>query len=155
MTTAARKPFTGYHMTAILVVFFGVVIAVNLVMARAAIGSFGGTVVENSYVASQQYNQWLDAADQQAKLGWSTEVVRQQGGRVAVKVNESGRAGSGFAVTAVAQHPLGRAPQQRLEFNPNGEGTWVSIKPLPPGRWTLHLGLRKGEHAFKQVIDLP
>jgi nitrogen fixation protein FixH len=43
-----------------MVAFFGVVIAVNLTMARLAIGSFGGVVVENSYVASQKFNGWLD-----------------------------------------------------------------------------------------------
>jgi nitrogen fixation protein FixH len=41
-------PFTGRHMTAILVGFFGVVIAVNLLMARFATSTFGGIVVENT-----------------------------------------------------------------------------------------------------------
>ena len=53
------RPFTGYHMTAILVAFFGVVIVVNFVMARYAVATFGGTVVDNSYVASQEFNGWL------------------------------------------------------------------------------------------------
>ena len=48
------RKFTGWHMTAILVGFFAIVISVNLFMARAAIGSFGGVVVDNSYVASQR-----------------------------------------------------------------------------------------------------
>ena len=36
------RKFTGWHMSAILVGFFAIVISVNLFMARAAIGSFGG-----------------------------------------------------------------------------------------------------------------
>ena len=52
------KPFTGWHMTAILVGFFSTVIAVNVYMAHAAISTFGGTVVDNSYVASQEFNGW-------------------------------------------------------------------------------------------------
>jgi nitrogen fixation protein FixH len=43
-------------MAMILVAFFAVVIAVNLLMARLAISTFGGVVVENSYVASQHFN---------------------------------------------------------------------------------------------------
>ena len=43
----ARR-FTGWHMTTILVAFFAVVITVNIVMARFALSTFGGTVVENS-----------------------------------------------------------------------------------------------------------
>ena len=57
----ARR-FTGWHMTTILVAFFAVVITVNIVMARFALSTFGGTVVENSYVASQHYNEWLARA---------------------------------------------------------------------------------------------
>jgi len=51
--------FTGWHMTFILVSFFAVVIAVNLTMAHFASSTFGGLVVENSYVASQKYDGWL------------------------------------------------------------------------------------------------
>ena len=40
--------FTGYHMLAIMVAFFGVVIAVNLTMATFASRSWTGLVVENS-----------------------------------------------------------------------------------------------------------
>ena len=63
--TDRRKPgaFTGRHMTAILVAFFAVVIAVNFTMARFAMSTFGGKVVENSYVASQHYNVWLARAE--------------------------------------------------------------------------------------------
>ncbi|MGE0776676.1 MAG: FixH family protein, partial [Sphingomonadaceae bacterium] len=53
------RSFTGRHMAIILIAFFGVVIAVNFYMARMAIGTFGGTVVDNSYVASQRFNGWL------------------------------------------------------------------------------------------------
>jgi len=42
------KPFTGRHMLAVLVGFFGVVIAVNFIMASYATSTFGGVVVENS-----------------------------------------------------------------------------------------------------------
>ena len=66
--------FTGWHMTAIFVAFFGIVMAVNFYMARMAVGTFGGTVVDNSYVASQEYNSWLGAAARQDKLGWNVKV---------------------------------------------------------------------------------
>lgn len=155
MTSRAKRPFTGYHMTAILIGFFGVVIAVNVLMARLAIGSFGGTVVENSYVASQHYNQWLAAAERQEQLGWTATVERLARGNVAVAVRERGAAGEGFSVTAVARHPLGRAPERKLRFEPRGDGSWISLDPLPRGRWTLHLELAKHGDTFKQVIDLP
>ena len=53
---------TGRHVAAIFVAFFAVVIAVNVLMASYAVGGFGGTVVDNSYVASQRFNGWLAQA---------------------------------------------------------------------------------------------
>ena len=47
------KKFTGKHMATILVLGFGVVVAVNFTMASLATNGFSGVVVENSYVASQ------------------------------------------------------------------------------------------------------
>ena len=58
----ARKPFGGRQMAAIFVTGFGIVIAVNVAMASLAVESFHGTVVDNSYVASQSYNGWLGKA---------------------------------------------------------------------------------------------
>ena len=52
-------PFTGRHMLAVVFAFFAAIIAVNLVMAFLATGTFPGLVVKNSYVASQGYNQRL------------------------------------------------------------------------------------------------
>ena len=63
------RKFTGWHMTGILVAFFGVVVSVNVFMAQAAISTFDGTVVDNSYVASQKFNGWLDKAEAQKALG--------------------------------------------------------------------------------------
>ena len=45
-----KGEFTGRHMAAILVTGFGVVIAVNVLMASLAVGTFGGVVVDNQYV---------------------------------------------------------------------------------------------------------
>jgi nitrogen fixation protein FixH len=56
-------------MAAIMVAFFAVVIAVNVYMARLASSTFTGVVVENSYVASQHFNRWLDEARAEERLG--------------------------------------------------------------------------------------
>ena len=50
------REFTGRHMLVIMVAFFSVIIAVNLTMAFFARSSWTGAVVENTYVASQQFN---------------------------------------------------------------------------------------------------
>lgn len=135
---ATARPFTGRHMTAILVAFFGVVIAVNVTMARLASGTFGGTVVENSYVASQKFNGWLADARRQDQLGWATPLALDAGRRVTVGVP-----GAGFAVTGTAHHPLGRAPDIALRFVTEN-GRLVATTALPAGRWQVRLQIRRG-----------
>ncbi|NJR13875.1 MAG: hypothetical protein HC779_06455, partial [Phyllobacteriaceae bacterium] len=83
---SAETAFTlnGYHMLAIFVAFFGVIVAVNLTMARFAVTHWTGLVVKNSYVASQNYNGWLRQAAASKALGWQAVPHRRDDGRVVV-----------------------------------------------------------------------
>lgn len=80
--TATPKPsfvFTGKHMAAIMLTFFGIIIAVNFGMAYMASHSWTGLVVKNSYVASQKFNTELDAANSQKQAGWNSKISYQSG----------------------------------------------------------------------------
>ncbi|NJM49713.1 MAG: FixH family protein [Sphingomonadales bacterium] len=154
MTVKANKPFTGYHMAAILIGFFGIVISVNIYMAKVAIGTFGGTVVDNSYVASQQYNGWLAESDRQAKLGWKVEATRLVDGKVRLVISAQGNNSTGFMASATAQHPLGRAPQRTLRFTDQGNGIQVSSEPLPSGRWLLYIQVNRAGAHYRAVADI-
>jgi nitrogen fixation protein FixH len=142
------RGFTGWHMTAILLAFFGVIVAVNFTMATFAVRTFGGVVVENSYVASQEYNGWLRAARAQAKLGWKAKVALDPARRVTVEVTVPGAVVTGFA-----EHPLGREADVPLKFT--GVESFRSEKPLPEGRWTVHLLVRRGAEQARLVETLP
>jgi nitrogen fixation protein FixH len=129
--------FTGWHMTAILVTFFGVVVVVNMIMARAAISTFGGTVVDNSYVASQHYNDWLAAARQQSQQHWRADATIDGGRHVVVTLSRGDA--SLLNAAGAAHHPLGREPDIALTFQPIGPGQLRSVQTLPAGRWQLRL----------------
>lgn len=73
------REFTGRHMLAIILAFFGVIIAVNLTMATLASTSWTGLVVENTYVASQQFNKKADEGRAQAALGWTGKLTIASG----------------------------------------------------------------------------
>jgi nitrogen fixation protein FixH len=146
-----NKTFTGRHMAMILVAGFGVVIAVNLLMARLAVSTFGGVVVENSYVASQEFNTWLKAADQSRALGWEPRVMRRGDGRIEVDFKAGA---SPLALEAIARHPLGRLPDTDLEFAAAGPGRFVSATPLPAGRWTLRMAGTAGEKTWRGEVPL-
>jgi len=129
------RRFTGWHMAAIMVAFFGVVIGVNVVMAASAIRTFGGVVVENSYVASQKFDDWLDAARAQRVLGWRADASVGSDGRVVVKLV----APAGAVVRARIIHPLGLQPGHTVVLRPLDKGRYVSDAAIPAGRWLLRI----------------
>lgn len=145
-------PFTGRHIAAILVAFFAVVITVNLVMARDAISTFGGVVVENSYVASQEYNTWLDEAAKEKALGWKAEAKRDPDGRVAITL--VGAPTAGVTVQGDAWHPLGRLPDRTLHFQRQADGSYLSDAALPAGRWRLRIMANTGKQRWRTEQEL-
>jgi len=151
MSAAANpRPFTGRKMAAILVGGFGVVIGVNLLMAWQASSTFGGVVVENSYVASQHFNRWLDQAQKAKALGWTVQATRGADGRVALATTG---VPAGAAVTGLARHPLGRRQAVPLTFT-GQDGVLASREALPAGRWTLRLTIAAQGQTWKQELDL-
>lgn len=151
LATETTGQLTGRKMTAIFVVFFGIVMAVNFTMAHFASSTFGGVVVENSYVASQHYNRWLDEAAAQKKLGWSATLSRLPDNRVAVRF---AGAPVGLTVSAVARHPLGHAPDQALDFARAADGAYVSSKAVAPGRWIVRLAAEAGAAQWREEQEL-
>ncbi|OYX37989.1 MULTISPECIES: FixH family protein [unclassified Sphingomonas] len=135
------RPFTGWHMLAIMVAFFGVIIAVNFTMARFAVGTFGGVVVDNSYVASQRFNGWLAEARAQDKLGWRVVPGIDATGRLQIAATDAQGALIGGQMTVTARHPLGRLPDQTIAMHATSTGFAADV-PLPSGRWQLRIVLR-------------
>jgi len=142
------RPFTGRHMTVILIAFFGIVVAVNFTMARLAIGTFGGTVVDNSYVASQKFNGWLKDAEAQKALGWTAIVSLDADRHVLIDVSAQ-RPGATAAV--IARHPLGRTPDIALDFVAITPGRLRATRTLPEGRWLLHAVVNRDGQTFRTM----
>ena len=152
--TRNPKKFTGWHMTAILVAFFAVVMAVNFTMARFAMSTFGGKVVENSYVASQHYNEWLKRADAQDRLGWDKSVTFDPDRHVLLTIRKDGRLLDGVQASATINHPVGRTAPAALHFEPAAGGVLRSVEPLVLGRWGVDLILRHGADEARYREDL-
>lgn len=152
MKAFTTGPFTGRHFSVIIVAFFAVVVGVNLFMARAATSTFGGVVVENSYVASQQFNTWLDEAAKEKALGWTAKPSRRKDDRIAVTL--TGAPLSGLDMSATARHPLGRQRDQRLTFQRQADGSFISRDPLPAGRWRLRIEVAAGHTHWRTEQDV-
>ena len=148
------RRFTGKHMTAIVVAFFGTIIAVNATMAVFATRTFGGKVVENSYVASQRFNGWLEAARAQERLGWTSAAALDETRHVVVRLDSGEAPLADAMVTAVARHPLGRQAEVPLRFAADGQGAYRSDRALPAGRWQVHFHFARGGDQARVIETL-
>lgn len=147
-------PLTGRRVLAIFVAGFGIVFAVNITMAVLATRTFPGMVVENSYVASQNFNEGLEAGRVQKARGW--QVTPQLQGR-ALRVTArkaDGAAISGAQVQALLTHPLGHVPPARLKLLPGPGGSYAAT--LPPGLWDMELTVERGHdrHWLQERIKV-
>ncbi len=149
------KKFTGYHATMIIVAFFTVVVGVNMVMARFALSTFGGTVVDNSYVASQKYNKWLEQARDQQANGWNVSPVVRFGNKARLSITGTNRTGSqGATVVALAEHPVGRAEPFEISFVEDRPGEYLSTQIVPAGRWKLKLLISRADKTMRVLQDI-
>lgn len=146
--------FTGWHMLAIMIGFFGVVIGVNAVMATDAIRTFGGLVVENSYVATSHYNRWLAEGRQQEREGWQATPAVDGTGAISLRLSRAGQSIDGAAVSIVANHPVGLVAQRSLRLRAVGGGVYRSDDRLPHGRWLVRIEVSAGAQraAFDDEI---
>ncbi|QDL92698.1 FixH family protein [Paroceanicella profunda] len=140
------RPLTGRMVLAIFVTGFGIIIAVNVTMAMLATGTFPGLVVENSYVASQEFDR--NRAEQEA-LGWSVSLAHDAGGVVARITDAAGVPVHGLALTAHAARPSTDQGAQELEFIDEG-AAYRARFDLPPGLWRVNLHLRGAAGATWQ-----
>ncbi len=142
------KRFTGWHMLATMIGFFGVVIAVNVVMASDAIRTFGGLVVENSYVATTHYNQWLAEGRAQEREGWKAVPTADAAGVVSLRLSRAGTAIDGAAVDLIANHPVGLVASRTIALQSLGNGRYRAEGRLPKGRWLVRIEVRAdGQNA--------
>ena len=131
--------FTGKHMLAILLSFFGVVIAVNFTMAYFAVSSWTGLVVENGYVASQEFNEKAAEARAWAATGIKTELQASADGiRYTVTHPKTGPV-AGEKVVAVFRHPVGDKHDFTVTLTPEGRGLFVTDHPVNAGQWIVDL----------------
>lgn len=152
---SARGKINGYHATWMFVAFFGVIFAVNMMMARFAVSSFGGTVVDNSYVASQNYNKWLDEGRKQASHGWSFSKASRSGDKVVFSAMGGDRSAlETMNLSAEVSHPVGRTETFGLTFSEVAPGQYSSNEAVPAGRWKLKVRATRNGQAFNFLDEI-
>ena len=120
------RTFTGWHMAAITISFFAVVIAVNLTLAVFASTSWTGLVVANSYVASQSFNRDAEIARQQQALGWQMDLTVNRNLTKIVILDRDNLPMTGLNLRAVLQRPTDEAGDQVLKLQEARAGIYMA-----------------------------
>ena len=134
-TENGRGRLTGRKVLAIAVSAFGLIIAVNLIMAYFAVNTFSGLVVRNSYIASQGFDETRDA---QEALGWTVDLNHDgEALRIAITGTD------GIAVRPDRlEVTVGRPTTQRDDMVVDIQSTasgYAGLAQLSPGNWRVEI----------------
>jgi nitrogen fixation protein FixH len=135
MAAAIGKPLTGRKVALIFVGAFATIIGANLALVYAAVGSFPGLEVRNTYVASQSFD--ADRAAQDA-LGW-TATTGYDG--AAVTVTMTGPDGQPAAIAEMTA-TIGRATTAAADMNlpfTQAASPYSAPALLAPGKWEVRI----------------
>ena len=139
--------FTGWHMTMIMVAFFGVVVAVNMTLAVLANSSWTGLVVENSYVESQKFNTYLAATRAQDELGWHSALSVERGTVIWRLTDGSGAAVNAARATASFFRPVDEVDDFSVTLTRQSDGSYAAPASPAGGRWIVTLSADAGLDA--------
>jgi nitrogen fixation protein FixH len=152
---ASPKPLTGGKVLFMLLAFFGVVVAVNVMMARLAIQTLPGTEVDSAYGASLAYENEIVAAHDQNARNWKVDAHIQRGPDGGALLEVEVRDNSGLAMTGLNfqgrfERPADRRADQAVALAEVGSGIYRgSARLIGPGQWDLVLeGDAAGQRMF-------
>lgn len=147
--------FTGRHMLLIMLAFFGTIISVNVTMAYFARASWTGLVVENAYVASQEFNAKMAETRAQEALGWTGNLIVSDG-RVRYSLIDAG--GNAVRLTAVGvtfMHPVDDREDEHIELVRGGDGTFEAPHTFPDGVWLVEIAADAGlEKPYRETLRI-
>lgn len=129
------REFTGRHMWFAVGVFFGVIIAVNVGMAIVASTSWTGLVVQNSYVASQEFEEKRIAHEAQQAAGWGASFAYVQGLASLTVVDGAGDPVDLGTVTLKVNRPVGGHDDQAVTLERTASGGYEAVLELGTGVW--------------------
>jgi nitrogen fixation protein FixH len=154
--SVSEKPLTGRKVLVILVAFFGVVISVNVIMMRLAIGTLPGTDVDSAYTASLGYEKEIAAAHDQNARNWRVDAHIQRGtdGGATVQVeahDNGGRPMTGLKFQGRLERPTDKRADLPVDLAEVGIGVYRgSAAQVAPGQWDLVLeGDAAGQRMFQ------
>jgi nitrogen fixation protein FixH len=149
------KEVTGRIVLVWLVAFFAIVAAVNVVMIRAAVSTFGGLETESSYQAGLAFAREAADARAQDALRWRIDArlstVRDGAASIVVDARDAeGRPLRGLAAAARLVHPEEQRDDHAVSLRETEPGVFRGTAAAAAGQWDLVLELaRDGARVFR------
>jgi nitrogen fixation protein FixH len=147
------RTFTGWHMAAITISFFAVIIAVNLTLAFFASSSWTGLVVANSYVASQSFNRDAEIARQQQALGWQMKLIVDRSLAKIVILDRDNLPMTDLNIRAVLQRPTDEAGDQVIELREAGAGIYLAGATIGSGVWVADITAENSDNDLVRFVQ--
>jgi nitrogen fixation protein FixH len=132
-----KGEFTGKHMLLLAVGFFGIIISVNVLMAVVSSTSWTGLVVDNSYIASQEFEEKRIAHEAQLAAGWQSSFSYEAGAARLSVVDGEGVAVDLGPVKVLINRPVGGHDDQKMVLERRPEGDYVAAVELGEGVWDV------------------
>jgi nitrogen fixation protein FixH len=129
----SARPVTGRTVLGVALGAFGVILGVNALLAWFAVSTFSGLVVDNSYVASQDFDARRRA---QEALGWTLAVAHEDGVLDLALTGPDGAPVRPDRLDVVVGRPATARDDRALALAPTPRG-YVAAAPLGPGAWTV------------------
>jgi len=141
--TAAKGVLTGRKVLAIVLTFFGIIIAVNATMTVLAVETLSGTEVPSAYNASLAYQNEIAAAQRQDDRHWqvSAAAKRDAAGNVSVNIvarDAQGAPLKGLQMDVSLQRPVDKRFDRDAALVEQAPGTYaVRLTDIAAGQWDL------------------
>ena len=143
-TLSAERRFqlTGWHVLAIIVGFFAVVIAVDVSFAVSAYRTFPGEVSATPYEDGVAYNHQLAQLRAQGRLGWAPVATVAADGAVRVEVRDrAGQPVRGLRLTGRMERPATESGRIVPTFREAEPGVYLAHPGRLMGAWDVSLVL--------------
>ncbi len=148
---APTQGFTikGWHVLVGMVLFFGLIIAVDSLFITLAYRTFSGEAAKNPYEAGLLYNRTLAQRQQEAALGWSATIAEGAGDTVRVRVaDRAGKPIEGLTVNGALERPATNRGSRTVRFAAIEPGVYQANAAPLDGAWDLHVTIRSADGAL-------
>ncbi|MBB5576555.1 MULTISPECIES: FixH family protein [Rhizobium] len=137
--------FTGRHMLLTTVAFFGVIITVNVTMAWLASSTWSGLVVNDTYLASQEFNKNAAAMKAMTASGIAGSLSIK-GREIHYDIrNNNGSPAAVDDVTANFKRPVGDHEDFAVALKKLSEGHFLADHDVATGDWIVEIVAKRGE----------